>query len=135
MYRTRKRVELLTHVQHTNGQDNLPNIGKTIADPATRVGVAERVPAPAVQQRLAIDLARSADDDQRRRDLAWAMVTTATPPDATTLDLRQTVPGLGKLLRLGLLDARHASTRVPRGQDCVSYCRLVPYAKASAGKR
>jgi hypothetical protein len=26
-------------------------------------------------------------------------------------------------------------TRVPRGQDCVSSCRVVQWAKASAGKR
>jgi transposase len=31
MYLTRKRAELLTHVQNTNSQYNLPEIGKKIA--------------------------------------------------------------------------------------------------------
>jgi hypothetical protein len=31
LYRTRKRAELLPHVQNTNRQSNLPEIGKKIA--------------------------------------------------------------------------------------------------------
>ena len=35
----------------------------------------------------------------------------------------------------GRLYAIHDISRFPRGQDFVSYCRLVQCAKASAGKR
>jgi len=38
----RKRAELLAHVQNTNSQYNLPEIGKKIAYKANREGVAER---------------------------------------------------------------------------------------------
>ena len=55
----RKRAELLTHVQHTNSQDHLPEMGKKIAYKANRDGVAERFPDPAVQQSIAVDLALS----------------------------------------------------------------------------
>jgi hypothetical protein len=48
--------------------------------------------------------------------------------------LLQTGPGMGKSLRLVLLYERHDIARCPRGQDCVSSCRLVKCAKASAGK-
>ena len=48
------------------------------------------------------------------------MVTTAKPHDANTLSLLQTVPGIGKLLRLVLLYAMHAMARFPRVQDFVS---------------
>jgi transposase len=34
-----------------------------------------------------------------------------------------------------LLYAIHAITRFPRGQDCLSYCRLVTGTQESAGKR
>ena len=51
LYLTRKRAELLTHVQNTNSQYNLPEIGKKIAYKANRDGVAERFPEPAVQKR------------------------------------------------------------------------------------
>jgi hypothetical protein len=53
----RKRAELLGHVQHTNSQDNLPEIGKRLASKANRDGVAERLPDPAVQKSMAGDLA------------------------------------------------------------------------------
>jgi transposase len=135
MSRPRTRAELLTHVQQTHGQDHVPDLGNTIAYKATRVGGAERCPDPAVQQSIAGALALIAYDAQLLRALEWAMVTTATPPEAHPLDVRQTAAGIGKLLRLVLLDEIHDSTRCPRGQDFVSSCRLVTCAKASAGKR
>ena len=45
---SRTRAELLAHLQNTNSQYNLPEIGKKLAYKATRDGVAERFPAPAV---------------------------------------------------------------------------------------
>ena len=135
MYLTRKRAELLTHVQQTNCQYNLPDIGKKIAYKANRVGVAERFPDPAVQKSIEVDLALIDDYDQRLRDLELAIVTTAKRHDANTLHLLQTVPGIGKILSLVLLYARHDIPRFPRVQAFVSYCRLVKCAKESAGKR
>ena len=38
-YLMRKRAELLVHVQHTNSQYNLPEIGKKIAYRANRSGL------------------------------------------------------------------------------------------------
>ena len=63
------------------------------------------------------------------------IVRTAKQHDAQTLYLLQSVPGIGKILRLVLLYAIHDSTRFPRVQDVVSSCRLVTCAKESAGKR
>src|SRR5213594_3101868 len=63
------------------------------------------------------------------------IVRTAKQHDAQTLYLLQSVPGIGKILRLVLLYAIHDSTRFPRVQDVVSSCRLVTCAKAAAGKR
>jgi hypothetical protein len=42
MHLMRKRAELLAHVQNTNSQDNLLEIGKNLAYKANRQGVAER---------------------------------------------------------------------------------------------
>ena len=53
---------------------------------------------------------------------------------AHTLYLLQTVPGIGKILSLVLLDESHAMDRFPRVQDFASYCRLVKCAQESAGK-
>jgi len=53
----RKRADLLSHVQNTNSQYNLPEIGKKIAYKANREGVAERFADPAVQKTIEVDLA------------------------------------------------------------------------------
>src|SRR4029434_11040940 len=72
----RKRAELLTHVQQTSWQYNVPEIGKKIAYKANRTGVAERFPAPAVQKSIEVALALLDYDDQLLRALELAIVTT-----------------------------------------------------------
>jgi transposase len=131
----RKRAELLTHVQNTNSQYNLPAIGKKIAYKANRDGVAERFPDPAVQKSIAVDLALIGHYDQLLRDVELSILTTAKQHDANTLYLLRTVPGIGEILSLVLLYDIHAIQRFPRVQDFVSYCRLVKCAQESAGKR
>jgi transposase len=135
LHLARHRAELLTHVQQTNSQYNLPEIGKKIAYKANRDGVAERFPDPAVQKSIEVDLALIGHYDALLRDLELAIVTTAKQHDANTLYLLQTVPGIGKILSLVLLYEMHDIARFPRVQDFVSYCRLVKCAKESAGKR
>src|SRR2546421_7613427 len=58
------------------------------------------------------------------------IVRTAKQHDAQTLYLLQSVPGIGKTVRLVLLYEIHDITRFPRAQDFVSYCRLVKGAVA-----
>jgi transposase len=130
-----KRAELLSHVQNTNSQYNLPAMGKKIADKANREGVAERCADPAVHKSIAVDLALITYDDEWLRDVALPIVKTAPPQDANTLYRLHTVPGIGKILRLVLLYDIHDIERFPSVQDFVSYCRLVKCAKESAGKR
>jgi hypothetical protein len=103
MDRTRQRAELLAPIQPTNSQYNRPEIGHKRAYNANRDGVAERFPAPAVQQSMAVDLALLGYDDPLRRALAWPIVTAAKQHDAHPLYLLQPVPGIGNILRLVLL--------------------------------
>jgi transposase len=135
IYLVRKRAELLTHVQQTNRQYNLPEIGNNIAYTANRPGVAERFADPAVQKSVEVDLALIDYYDQLLRNLELPIVQTAKQHDANPLYLLQTVPGIGKILSLVLLYEIHDIARVPRLQACVSDCRLVKCAKESAGKR
>ena len=116
-------------------QSNLPEIGKKIAYKANRDGVAERFPEPAGQQSIAVDLALLGHDDQLLRDVELSILTTAKQLNAQTLYLRRTVPGIGAMLRLGLLDEIHEIARFPRVHDCLSSCRLVKGTKEAAGKR
>jgi transposase len=92
----RKRAELLSHVQNTNSQYNLPAIGKNIAYKANRKGVAERFTDPAVQKNIEVDLALSAYYDKLLQDLELSILKTAKQHDANTLYLLQTVSGIEK---------------------------------------
>jgi transposase len=132
---TRKRAELLAHIQNTNSQYNLPEIGKKLAYQANRAGVAERFPDPAVPKSMEVDLALLGYYDPLLRALEWHIVQAAKPHDAHTLYLLQTVPGIGKILSRVLLYEIHDIQRFPRVQDFVSYCRRVKGARESAGTR
>jgi transposase len=131
----RKRSELLAHVQKTNSQDNLPEIGKKIASKANRDGVAERFADPAVHKSIEVDLSLITYYDQLLTDLERAIVKSAKQHDANTFYRLRSIPGVGKILALVLLYEIHDIHRFPRVQDFVSYCRLVKCAKESAGKR
>src|SRR5918992_4147433 len=135
MHLMRKRAELLSHVQNTNSQYNLPEIGKKIAYKANREGVAERFDDPDVQKSIEVDLALIDYYDQLLTDLELHIVNTAKQHDANTFYRLRSVPGIGKILALVMLYEIHDIDRFPRVQDFVSSCRVVKCAKESAGKR
>jgi transposase len=131
----RKRSELLAHVQNTNSQYNLPEIGKNIAYQANRDGVAERFADPAVQKSIEVDLALITYYDELLSGLELSIVKSAKQSEANTFYRLRSIPGVGKILALVMLYEIHDIRRFPRVQDFVSYCRLVKCAKESAGKR
>ncbi len=88
-----------------------------------------------MQKSIEVALALLGHDDALLRDVEFSILRTAKQPNAHTRYLLRTVPGIGAILRLVLVDEIHAIDRFPRGQDCVSYCRLVTCTKESAGKR
>jgi hypothetical protein len=81
----RPRAALLAHIHHTHRQDHLPESGTTLASKANRQGVAERFPEPAVQKRIAVDLALIDHDASRLRDVELGILTTAQQHDSTPL--------------------------------------------------
>jgi transposase len=135
MHLTRKRAELLAHIQNTNSQYNLPEIGKKLAYKANRDGVAERFPEPAVQKSIEVDLTLIGHYDRLLTALELDLVQTAKAHDAQTFYRLRSIPGVGKILALVLLYEIHDIRRFPRVQEFVSYCWLVKCAKESAGKR
>ena len=95
-------------------------MGQKLAYQANREGVVERFSAPAVQTRVEVDLALIDCYDQWLSDVALTLVQTAKPHDAHTWSRLPSVPGIGKIVRVVLLDAIHAIRRFPRVQDVVS---------------
>jgi hypothetical protein len=130
-----QRAALLTHVQQTNRQDNVPEIGKKIAYKANREGVAARFPDPAVQKSIEVDLALLDSYDRLLTALERGLVNTAKAPSAQVFYRLRSIPGVGKILALVRRDEIHDIQRFPRVQELVSSGRLVKCAKESAGKR
>jgi transposase len=131
----RKRAELWAHLQHTNSQYNLPEIGKKLADKSNREGVEDHFPNPSVRKTIEVDVSLIDHYDQLLSEGELYITRTAKAHDGQTCARLHSVPGSGQILALVILYELQDSARFPRGQDFVSYCRLVKCAKESAGKR
>jgi transposase len=134
MHFIRERADLLTHIQQTNYQYNLPKIGKKLKYKSNREGVAERFEDVSARKTVAVDLELIGYDDKMLRELESYLVRSAKGHDATTLQILHTIPGIGKILSLVILYEIHHISRFPRVQDFVSYARLIRPKKTSAGK-
>jgi transposase len=130
-----KRAELLAHLQNTNSQYHLPEIGKKLASKANREGVAEHFPDPRVPKTIAVEVSLINHYDQLLGEGELYLTRTAKAHDVQTFSRLQSVPGIGQMLALVMLYAIHDIARFPRGQDFGSYCRLGNCAKESGGKR
>ena len=131
----RKRADLLTHIQNTNHQYNLPAFHKSICYKGNREGVAERFSDECVRKSMAVDLSLIDHYDQLLRKLEYYICKKAKAHDPEALFRLLSVPGIGQTLSLIILYEIHDISRFPSVQDFVSYSRLVKSAKESAGKR
>jgi transposase len=131
----RKRSELLTHIQNTNSQYNLPEFGKKLAYKANRDGVTDRFPDPSVQKSIEVNLQLLDLYDRLLTELELYIVKQAKGHNVRSFYLLRSIPGMGKILSLILLYEIHDINRFPRVQDFVSYCRLVKCPRESGGKK
>ncbi len=130
-----KRAELFAHIQNTNSQYNLPEIGKKLAYKANRAGVEDHFPDPSVRKTIEVDVSLIDHYDKLLGDVELYITRTAKTHDVQTFARLQSVPGIGQILALVILYEIQDIARFPRVQDFVSYCRLVKCAKESNGKR
>jgi transposase len=135
LHLVRKRGQLLAHIQMTSHQYNLPPLGKRIAYPANREGVAEHFEDRAVRKSIAVDLALLERYDELITDLEADLVRRAKQHDPQAFHRLRTIPGIGKVLALTILYEIHDIRRFERVQELASYARLVRCAKESAGKK
>jgi transposase len=134
-YFVRRRADLLSHIQNTNSQYNMPEFGKKIARKMHRDGIAELFPHPAVQQSVAIDIELIDQYDRIIDGMKDTILRTARNHDPQAMSLLRSVPGIGKTLSLVILYEIHDIDRFERVQDFCSYARLVKCEHESAGKR
>jgi len=135
LHLVRKRGQLLAHIQMTSHQYNLAPLGKRIAYPANREGVAEHFADPAVRRSIGVDLALLERYDEILRGLELDLVRQAKQHDPQAFHRLRTIPGVGKVLALTILYEIHDVHRFDRVQEFASYARLVKCAKESAGKK
>jgi transposase len=135
LHLVRKRGQLLAHIQMTSHQYNLPPLGKRIAYPANRAGVAEHFEERAVRKSIAVDLALLERYDELLTHLERDLVRQAQQHDPQAFALLRSIPGVGKVLALTILYEIHDVHRFDRVQEFASYARLVKCAKESAGKK
>jgi transposase len=131
---TRKRAELLTHIQNTFTQYNLPLPSGRLTSSAGREGLAELFDDPAVQASIRADLSLLDHYDTLIPQLEHTALHLARAHDPHTLRLLMSIHGVGKILGLTLLYEIGDITRFPSAQDFSSYGRLIKCAKESDGK-
>jgi len=134
-YLTRKRADLISHIQNTNSQYNMEPFGAKITYKANRLAVAEQFIDPDVRTSIEADLDLIAQLDVIKQRLELYVLHNAREHDPQAVYRLRSVPGIGQILSLVILYEIGDIARFPRVQDFVSYARLVKCAKESAGKR
>ena len=97
-YFSRKRAELLTHIQNTASQCQLPTLGK-IAYHGNRGGLAEQFGDPEVRTSIETNLALIDEYDRRLTALELHLTETAKVHDVNAFYRLRSVPGIGGLVR------------------------------------
>jgi transposase len=131
----RKRAELLSHIQNTVSQYNLPPLDGNPRYKKHREAVPGHFPDPQVRALVELDLDLINHYDALLAKLELHLIHNAKIHNPRTYQLLKTVPGVGPILALVLLYEIHDIHRFPTVQDFLSYCRLVTCSKESAGKR
>lgn len=131
----RKRAELLTHIQNTVSQYNLPPLDGNPRYKKHRASVPGHFPDPQVRTMIELDLDLIDHYDELLNKLELHLGHTAKVHNPGMYHLLKTVPGVGPILALVLLYEIHDIRRFPTVQDFLSYCRLVKCGKESGGKR
>lgn len=134
-----KRAELLSHIQNTNSQYNLPEIGVKIARPADRKRLGDdlvnRFDDPSVRKSIETDATLIDVYDRLLDDLERYIAKNAVAHDPVGFYLLQSVPGIGRTLGMSILYEIHTIKRFKSVQKFLSYSRLVKCMKESAGKK
>jgi transposase len=131
---TRKRAELLTHVQNTFTQYNLPKPSERLTQSDNRQRLADLFDEPALRATIRADLSLIDHYDDLIPVPEHTVLELARVHDPDTLRLLMSIHGVGKVLGLTLLYEIGDIGRFPSAQDFSSYGRLVKCAKESDGK-
>jgi transposase len=129
-----KRSELLSHIQNTRSQYNLPEFDKCISRKRNRAGISEHFEDVSVRKSIELNLTLLKQYDILLNDVELYLTRHAKEHDPNNLYILHTIPGVGKILALVMLYEIQDITRFQRVQNFTSYARLIKPQKKSAGK-
>jgi len=129
-----QRSALINHIQVTNLQYNLPELGK-ISKPDNREGIVARFEVPAVRASVEADLAVIDIFDVVIARLERIIIRAARGHDHHAFALLKSVHGIGDIIGLTLLYEIHEIQRFSSLGGFLSYCRLIKCEKTSNGKK
>jgi transposase len=133
----RRRAEALVHLTNTNSQYHLPPLTKKLAYAQNRaeLNLPDRFDDPSVKKNVELDLALVDTYDEQIGAVELYLTRTAKVDDPQAFHRLRSVPGLGKILALILLDEIHDIRRFPEVGQFLCYARLVRCAHESAGQK
>jgi transposase len=129
-----KRSELLSHIQNTRSQYNLPEFNKCISRKRNRNGISEHFEDKSVRKSIELNLTLLKQYDILLNDVELFLVRHTKDHNPNDLYLLRTIPGVGKILSLVILYEINDISRFQRVQNFSSYARLIKPKKESAGK-
>jgi transposase len=131
----RQRAQLITHIQNSNTQFNLPPFPKKLSYARNRTkDIAERFEHPSTRLAVTADLALIDGYDEQIAELERHLLKNARVDDPVIFGLLRTTPGIGPILGLILLYEIDQIGRFPEVGNFLSYARLVRCRHESAGK-
>jgi len=133
-YMVRQCALLVSHIQNTNTQYNLPPFNKKLTRKFNHDGVAERFEDFSVRSAVQADLTMIKAFNDLLKPLEWQIEKTACEHDPNNLNLLRTIPGVGQILALTILYEVHDINRFKNVQRFSSYARLIRPEKESNGK-
>ena len=129
-----QRSALINHIQVTNLQYNLPELGK-ISKPKNREGIIDRFEDPSVRASIEADMAVIDIFDVVIKRLDRTIIKSARGHDGHAFALLKSAHGIGDVIGLTLLYEIHDIRRFKSLGGFLSYCRLIKCEKTSDGKK
>jgi transposase len=126
---------LLSHIQNTNTQYNLPAFPKSLHPAANRVNIQQNFGEPCVRKSIEADLVLLNVYHRILLNIESQVKQQAIHHDPVALHLLRTIPGVGPILSLVILYEIQDIDRFPGVGNFISYARLVKCSHESAGKR
>jgi transposase len=129
-----KRSELLSHIQNTRSQYNLPEFNKCISRKRNRAGITDHFKDVSVRKSIELNLTLIKQYDSLLNEVELYLIRHTKEHRPNDLYLLRTIPGVGKILSLVMLYEIQDISRFERVQNFSSYARLIKPQKESAGK-